>query len=81
MEVNLKLSLKELKRISRWFDSAGDNLENFDLKIYEKINEFIKEQEQLNSTDILTYRPIKKKKDFYDDDAEFKRYTSEDYDD
>ena len=53
MEVTLKLSLKELKRISRWFDSAGDNLENFDLKIYEKINEFIKEQEQLEKEEQL----------------------------
>lgn len=77
----LKLSLKELKMILKWFDTSSENLGDFDLKIYDKIIEYVKEKEQLKQNDILVYRPIKKKKDdfVYDEDSDYQKYVVEDY--
>ena len=58
----MKFTLKELKRISQWFDDSSGDLNDFDLKIYEKINEFIKDIEYSSSKDPLIYKPPKKKR-------------------
>lgn len=70
----MKFSLKELKRISKWFDDTSEDLKDIDLKIYEKINDLIQDKETNFSKDPLVYKPPKKKKDIdvgdYTDDYE-----------
>lgn len=58
----MRFTLKELKRISKWFDETSMDLKDIDLRIYEKINDLVKDQETLNSRDPLVYKPPKNKK-------------------
>ena len=72
--MNLKVS--ELKLILCWFDLAEINLEDSDLKLYDRIKEYLEdkdmESEDKEDDDDLTYHPPKKKEsddwDNYNDD-------------
>ena len=68
----MKFSLKELKRISKWFDKTSEDLDDLDLKAYDKINRYIKEEEESLDTDPLVFpaKKIKKDNEIYEDECE-----------
>jgi len=76
----VKFSLKELKRISKWFDATTLDLKDIDLKIYEKINDLVKDRETYLSKDPLVYKPPRGKKPSkdYESTSEYEEELRED---
>jgi len=74
----MNITLKESKRLLKWFDVAVEcgNLTDADLKLYDKIRENIEEDE--DSDDPLIFNPVKKSKDTYTYEEEEEEELDED---
>lgn len=57
------LTIKELRKIEKWYADHEEEMDASDNKVYEKINMIIEEMEDVNEEDSI-------KTSYYDDDPE-----------